>query len=393
MMETIIAIFSEISRFVYLEVILGFLILVYLLIRLRRRRQRRLVPPEPETTQDPEQMVEEAAFEEKKPAIEAKPEDKELAPYHPCPPGEPDVKPPSKGLFERLKTGLSKTRQSLSRRFDEILSGGESVDGDVLEAVEEILITADVGVPTTMELIQRLSAHSHCLAGPESFKAFLKQEILSFLELEQPAMPEFKPHVIMVVGVNGTGKTTSIGKLAARYTSEEKKVLLAAADTFRAAAADQLSIWADRTGSDIVRHRDNADPAAVAYDGVEAAISRNADVVIVDTAGRLQTKVNLMEQLKKIKRSIAKALPGAPHEVMLVLDATTGQNAVSQARLFDEGIGVTGIILTKLDGTAKGGIVIGICHTLKIPIRYVGVGEGIDDLLPFDPQRFIDALL
>jgi fused signal recognition particle receptor len=197
----------------------------------------------------------------------------------------------------------------------------------------------------------------------------------------------------MMVGVNGVGKTTTIGKLAARHAAEGKKVLLSASDTFRAAAVEQLQIWAERAGADIVRHRDNADPAAVAFDSVEAALARGIDIVIVDTAGRLQTKVNLMEQLKKIKRSISKNMPDAPHEVLLVLDATTGQNALSQAKLFHEGIGITGIILAKLDGTAKGGIVLGICHSLKIPIRYIGIGEGIEDLQAFDAKLFIDALL
>ncbi len=394
MIETVIAILSDISRYVYLEAILGLLVIIYLLIRLRRRRRRVPVRSDaPATTGAAEQITQETVSEKKSPALDAWPEDKKPVPDPPYALDELDVTAPPKGLFDRLKTGLSKTRQNLSRRFEEILPRGGAIDDNVLEDVEEALITADVGVPTTMELMERISAQSRHFNGTESFKAFLKQEMLSFLDLDQPAPPAVKPHVIMMVGVNGTGKTTSIGKLAARYASEGKKVLLAAADTFRAAAADQLAIWADRTGADIVRHRDNADPAAVAYDGIEAGISRDVDVVIVDTAGRLQTKVNLMEQLKKIKRSIAKALPGAPHEVLLVLDATTGQNAVSQARLFDEGIGVTGIILAKLDGTAKGGIVIGICHTLKIPIRYIGIGESIEDLLPFDPQRFIDALL
>jgi len=196
----------------------------------------------------------------------------------------------------------------------------------------------------------------------------------------------------MVVGVNGVGKTTTIGKLAARYTAAGQRVLIAAADTFRAAAVDQIAIWAERAGATLVRHRDGADPAAVAYDAVEAALARNVDVVIVDTAGRLHTKVNLMEEIKKVKRSIAKRLPEAPHEVLLVLDATTGQNAVSQARLFNEALGVTGIALTKLDGTAKGGIVIAICESFDLPLRYIGIGEAIEDLQDFDPEGFVQAL-
>ena len=297
-------------------------------------------------------------------------------------------------FFDRLKSGLFKTRQNFSKRFETVLSGNKKIDGDVLEEIEEILITSDVGVPTTMELISRISQKSSQIKNFDDFKSNLKAEMLSFVDLPSSARPiTAKPHVIMMVGVNGVGKTTTIGKLAAQYVAEGKKVLLSASDTFRAAAVEQLQIWADRAGADIVRHRDNADPAAVAFDSVEAAMARGVDIVIVDTAGRLQTKVNLMEQLKKIKRSISKNLPEAPHEVLLVLDATTGQNALSQAKLFHEGIGITGIILAKLDGTAKGGIVLGICHALGIPIRYIGIGEGIEDLQVFDAKLFIEALL
>ncbi len=305
----------------------------------------------------------------------------------------PDTPDAPVSFFDRLKSGLSKTRQNFSKRFEGILSGNKKIDGDVLEEIEEILITSDVGVPTTMELISRITQHSSQIKNFEDFKALLKKEMLSFIDLPAVSPSAGKPHVIMMVGVNGVGKTTTIGKLAARHAAEGKKVLLSASDTFRAAAVEQLQIWADRAGADIIRHRDNADPAAVAFDSVEAALARGVDIVIVDTAGRLQTKVNLMEQLKKIKRSISKKMPDAPHEVLLVLDATTGQNALSQAKLFHEGIGITGIILAKLDGTAKGGIVLGICHALKIPIRYIGIGEGIEDLQEFDPKLFIDALL
>jgi fused signal recognition particle receptor len=227
----------------------------------------------------------------------------------------------------------------------------------------------------------------------DEFKRQLKAEMLSLVDLAKVEKRSAKPHVIMVVGVNGVGKTTTIGKLAARYSSEGKKVLLSAADTFRAAAADQLDIWAKRANADIVRHKDNSDPAAVAFDSVEAAMARNMDVVIIDTAGRLHTKVNLMEELKKIKRSIGKKIPQAPHETLLVVDATTGQNAVSQAKLFNADTAITGIVLTKLDGTAKGGIVLAICDLLKVPIRYIGVGEGIEDLQEFDARLFVEALL
>ena len=295
--------------------------------------------------------------------------------------------------MERLKNGLSKTRNSLSTRFDAVFSGNRKIDDDLLEEIEEVLITSDIGVPTTMALMERIGKNTDQIANADEFKAALKKEMRTLVDFESPVESMEKPHVVMVVGVNGVGKTTTIGKLAAKYAAEGKKVLLSASDTFRAAAVEQLEIWAQRAGADIVRHKDKSDPAAVAFDSVEAAMARDIDVVIVDTAGRLHTKVNLMEELKKIKRSIGKKIPAAPHEIFLVLDATTGQNAVSQAQLFDEHIDLTGIILTKLDGTAKGGIVLGICHSLKVPIRYIGIGEGIDDLQKFDPALFVDALL
>lgn len=312
-------------------------------------------------------------------------------------PAEPVKAPeqPPAGFFTRLKSGMTKTRRNLSGRLDAIFAGDRSLDAEMLEEIEEALITADVGVPTTMELMDRISKNSSSIHNLEDFKKRIRREMASFFESFGHIDPSegIRPHVILMVGVNGVGKTTTIGKLAARYHAEGKKVLLAASDTFRAAAVEQLEIWAKRSEADLVMHRDKADPAAVAYDGIEAAIARNVDVVIVDTAGRLHTKVNLMEQLKKIKRSIDKKLPSAPHETLLVLDATTGQNALAQARLFHEEIGVTGIILTKLDGTAKGGIVLSICHALNIPIRYIGIGEQIEDLQKFDPKMFMDALL
>jgi fused signal recognition particle receptor len=306
---------------------------------------------------------------------------------------EPEPADEAAGLFQRLKSGLSKTRQSLSKRFDGILVGNRRIDDAVLEEIEEALITSDIGVPTTMKLMARISQKADKIMSADEFKRQLKAEMLSLVDLAKVEKRSAKPHVIMVVGVNGVGKTTTIGKLAARYSSEGKKVLLSAADTFRAAAADQLDIWAKRANADIVRHKDNSDPAAVAFDSVEAAMARNMDVVIIDTAGRLHTKVNLMEELKKIKRSIGKKIPQAPHETLLVVDATTGQNAVSQAKLFNADTAITGIVLTKLDGTAKGGIVLAICDLLKVPIRYIGVGEGIEDLQEFDARLFVEALL
>jgi fused signal recognition particle receptor len=296
------------------------------------------------------------------------------------------------GYFGRLKHRLAKTRHRLSEGFTRAFAGKTKADAEVLEQIEELLITADLGVQTAAELMDRISSAE--AADPAELQQVLRSEILAVLMRNQrpPQACVPPPHVIMVVGVNGVGKTTTIGKQAARYTTAGKNVLIAAADTFRAAAVDQLAIWAERAGAGIVRHRDGTDPAAVAYDAVDMALARQADVVIVDTAGRLHTKVNLMEEIKKVKRSIAKRLSAAPHEVLLVLDATTGQNAVSQARMFHEALGVTGIALTKLDGTAKGGIVIAICQAFNIPLQYIGIGEALEDLQDFDPTLFVDAL-
>ena len=298
------------------------------------------------------------------------------------------------GLFARLKSGLSKTRKILTTDIDDLFLGKKLVDDDMIEDLEELLITADMGVQTTMEIMARIAHKRSRIAGAGELKKALKAEILSYFERLPETAPASlaRPHVVMVVGVNGVGKTTTIGKLAAHEARKGRKVLIAAADTFRAAAIEQIAIWAERAGADIVRHKDNADPAAVAYDSIDAAISRDVDIVFVDTAGRLHTKVNLMEEIKKIQRTLDKRLPGAPHDVLLVLDATTGQNALSQAKLFDESLGITGIALTKLDGTAKGGIVVSICSSLNIPLKYIGVGESVDDLQVFDPQRFVDAL-
>ena len=296
-------------------------------------------------------------------------------------------------FFRRLKKGLSKTRESLSGGIEKIFTGKGKVDDDLLESLEELLITSDVGVQTTMTLLDRVSDNANRIGDADQLKTVLKEEILSFFDPMEAARPQrLKPHVIMVVGVNGVGKTTTIGKLAAGKAATGEKVLIAAADTFRAAAVEQLTIWADRAGADIVKHKENADPAAVAFDAIDAALARDKDVVLIDTAGRLHTRVNLMEELKKIKRTISKRLPGAPHEIMLILDATTGQNAISQVKLFNEALGITSLALTKLDGTAKGGIVISICDTLRIPLHYLGVGEKIEDLQKFDPKQFVEAL-
>jgi fused signal recognition particle receptor len=297
--------------------------------------------------------------------------------------------------MSRLRRGLTKTRDFLNTDIEDLFSGKRQIDDDLLEELEELLITADIGVQTTMDLMDAITRKASKIASPEDLKAILKEEIMAIVDTAPAAdhngAPP-RPKVIMVVGVNGVGKTTTIGKLAARYRRDGKKVLIAASDTFRAAAIEQLSIWAERAGADIVKHKDQSDPAAVAFDAVEAAIARGVDIVLVDTAGRLHTKVNLMEELKKIKRSLSKKSADAPHETLLVLDATTGQNALSQARLFDEAIDLSALALTKLDGTAKGGIVVSICSTLNIPLKYVGVGEQIDDLQDFDPRQFVDAL-
>ena len=298
------------------------------------------------------------------------------------------------GFFKRLKSGLSKTREILTTDINDLFTGKRTIDDELLEELEELLITSDIGVQTTMDLIQSISIKSSEITGPDQLKDILREKILELLSATMRPPQEIvdKPHVIMVIGVNGVGKTTTIGKLAARFSGSGKKVIIAAADTFRAAAIEQLMIWADRAGVDIIRHKEMSDPAAVAYDGIQAAVARDADIVLVDTAGRLHTRKNLMEELKKIKRTISKKLPGAPHEILLILDATTGQNALSQAELFNDALDVTGIALTKLDGTAKGGIVVSICNALEIPLNYIGVGEKIEDLQEFDPTEFVNAL-
>ena len=300
----------------------------------------------------------------------------------------------STGFLNRLKKGLLKTHKVLSTDINELFAGNRKIDDELLEELEELLITSDMGVRTTMDLIQSISKKSSEISGADELKQTLKENIRVLLNSKKPCPQKIttKPHVIMVIGVNGVGKTTTIGKLAAKFVASGKKVIIAAADTFRAAAVEQLAIWAQRAGVEIVKHKEMSDPAAVAYDGIEAALARGADVVLVDTAGRLHTRKNLMEELKKIKRALSKKLPEAPHEILLVLDATTGQNALSQAELFHNALDITGIALTKLDGTAKGGIVVSICSTLEIPLKYIGIGEKIEDLQEFDSIRFVNAL-
>ena len=306
----------------------------------------------------------------------------------------PEAAPPEAGLFARLKRGLTKTRDFLNTDIEDLFTGRRQIDDELLEDLEALLIMADIGAAPAMELVETIRRRAARIQDAAELKTALKAEIRSLIEGIPPAMAvaPARPHVIMVVGVNGVGKTTTIGKLAARAARSGERVLVVAADTFRAAAIEQLAIWAQRAGVELIRHKAMADPAAVAYDGVAAAVARGADRVLIDTAGRLHTNVNLMEELKKIQRTIAKQLPGAPHEVLLVMDATTGQNGLNQARLFHEALGVTGIALTKLDGTAKGGIVVSIRRSLGLPLCYVGVGEQIEDLQPFDAAAFVDAL-
>ncbi len=312
-------------------------------------------------------------------------------------PEKPAADNNKKGLFGRFRERLAKTRASLSGRLDALFSGGGKVDEDLLEEMEEILITSDLGVEATTELLKKLRKQikRRNLTDPADLKGALGDSLLELLDVgpAPPAPPAEGPEVILVVGVNGVGKTTTIGKLARRFILEGKKVLLAAGDTFRAAAGEQLEIWAERVGADIVRHQAGADPSAVVFDALEAAQARGVDVVLVDTAGRLHTKVNLMEELKKVRRVMAKKIPEAPHQTLLVLDATTGQNALSQAKLFNEATPLTGLVLTKLDGTAKGGIVAAVAHQLQRPVLFVGLGEQMDDLKPFDPNAFVEAIL
>lgn len=302
---------------------------------------------------------------------------------------------------ERLESGLEKTRSSLLGKLDRLIRGKDRIDDEVLDQLEELLITSDVGVKTTLEIIRRVEARvaRDRYVSTKELYALIRDEIAGLLldhASERPADFEaplpHKPYVIMVVGVNGVGKTTTIGKLAYRYREAGKSVLLGAADTFRAAAIEQLEIWAERAQVPLIKQHPGADPAAVAFDTLAAAKSRSVDVVIIDTAGRLHTKSGLMEELAKIRRVMARQVEGAPHEVLLVLDASTGQNALRQAEEFTKSVEVTGLVLTKLDGTAKGGIVIGISNEFQIPVKYIGVGEKISDLQVFDRRQFVEAL-
>ncbi len=310
-------------------------------------------------------------------------------------------KPKDSGsLLDRLKQSISKTRTQISSKVEDLISGEKQIDPDLLARLENALLAADLGPRTTHQILEavRQKLERHALSNARELKVELKNQLLHVLRTvpsstrTSEAGPEPRPRVIFVVGVNGTGKTTTIGKLANRLRQSGKTVVLAAGDTFRAAAIEQLAVWATRTGSEIVKTKSGGDPAAVVYDALASARARNADVVIVDTAGRLHTKMNLMAELDKMTRTAKKVIPGAPHEVLLVMDATTGQNGLAQAREFTATASVTGIVLTKLDGTAKGGIVVAITRELGLPVQYVGTGESIEDLVPFDAETFVSSL-
>lgn len=302
---------------------------------------------------------------------------------------------------EKVEKGVEKSRSGIMKKIGKAIAGKDTVDAVVLDELEEILITSDVGVKTTLEIIDRIEARvaKEKYLDSDELQRILREEIIALLKDHASDKPaefdaEFpqKPHIVMVVGVNGVGKTTSIGKLAHLYKIAGKKVMLGAADTFRAAAVDQLKIWSERAGVPIIQQGQNADPAAVAYDTVESAKAKDADIALVDTAGRLHNKKSLMNELAKIKRVMGKVVEGAPHEVLLVLDASTGQNAMQQAKAFTDFVDITGLILTKLDGTAKGGIVIGVSNELDVPVKYIGVGEGIEDLQVFDRELFVNSM-
>jgi fused signal recognition particle receptor len=299
-------------------------------------------------------------------------------------------------LLERLKTGVAKTRAGLVSALEDTLSGRKEIDADLLDELEFTLISADIGVRTTAEILDRIRqrVERHQVSDPVELRGLIEEHLLEILQSSSYPAPRVSepPAVVMVVGVNGAGKTTTIGKLAQRYKAEGHSVLLCAADTFRAAAIDQLEIWGQRTGTEVIRQQPGSDPSAVLFDALQSARARKVDYVIVDTAGRLQTKTNLMAELDKMNRTASRVVPGAPHEVLLILDAVTGQNGLEQARKFTESSGVTGLVLTKLDGTAKGGIVVAIARELNLPIRYIGIGEQAGDLLPFDAEKYIQSI-
>ncbi|MEE4252993.1 MAG: signal recognition particle-docking protein FtsY [Desulfuromusa sp.] len=375
----------------YLGATIVVLLLVFILLKIFKSSRK--------TSKEGGAVEEEGSFVSEVPVATAEPEevveDESESEVEPEP--EPELAPePTLGIFERFKAGLSKTQSSLVGRVDSLLRGRTSIDADLIEELEEILITADLGMQTTQQLIDSLesSRTKGELASPDQVRQLLMEELAKILSFDSKPLDvtSASPFVIMVVGVNGVGKTTTIGKLAHQFVLEGKKVVLGAGDTFRAAAAEQLQIWGERAEVEVISHAEGADPSAVAFDAAKAAVARKADILLLDTAGRLHTKVNLMEELKKIRRVLDREIPGAPHEVLLVLDATTGQNALTQAKLFNQAVDLDGIVLTKLDGTAKGGIVVAIAAELQVPVRFVGIGEQLDDLRPFDAEMFVSVL-
>ncbi len=307
----------------------------------------------------------------------------------------PEEAEPRKGLFRRFRERLSRSREALAGGLDRVFAGRKEVDAALMEELEELLITADLGVETTLHLVQALQERlkRRELGDVERLKAALREEMLNLLQGPPPLERTARPWVVLLVGVNGVGKTTTIAKLAHQERLQGRSPLLIAGDTFRAAAVEQLEIWGERVNAPVIKQKTGADPAAVVFDGLAAALAREVDTVFIDTAGRLHTKVNLMEELKKIFRTAAKKLPGAPHEVLLVLDATTGQSALSQARIFHEAVGINGLVLTKMDGTAKGGVALAVAHETGLPLRFIGLGEGLEDLRPFDAEAFVAAIL
>ena len=336
-----------------------------------------------ERAEEPETAAPEAA-------PEAQPPSAQVIPF-------PAPAAPEEKKISALAPGLARTRSAgFIARLGELFSGRKELDPSFVDDIEKVLLTADIGVKTSQKLLEeiRSSLSRRELKDPDAVWAFLRRRSAEMLSLPAPELDfsSAKPFVLLVIGVNGSGKTTTIGKLAAKLTGEGRRVLLAAGDTFRAAAAEQLEIWAGRTGSTIVRGKEGADPSSVIFDGVKRAATESFDVAIADTAGRLHTKTDLMQELQKVRRTVGKAAPGAPHETWLVIDSTSGQNAIAQAQIFTEAMAVSGIVLTKLDGTAKGGVILGIADQLKIPVRYVGVGETVDDLRRFDPEEFVEAL-
>lgn len=390
---------------VYLALTLLSLLVVILLLRrnLRSRRADAAAPVEQEPAveesqraeveTEPEETTVEGALEEAPSAEEAV---SAVAVAEEPVRVAPEVEEPV-SLLQRMKHGLAKTRSSLVGRMDALVGSHARLDEAFLEEMEEILITADFGMKATQDLVQALTGRLKEIDqqdGQGQLHKVLGEEIRARLKTggQEWIFPESGPLVIMVVGVNGVGKTTTIGKMAKQFADQGKKVVLGAGDTFRAAAAEQLEVWGKRAGAEVIRHTEGSDPAAVAFDAVKAAVARKADVLILDTAGRLHTKVNLMEELKKVRRVVEREVPGAPHETLLVLDATTGQNALIQAKMFQDAVEVSGIALTKLDGTAKGGIVVAISSQLDLPVKLIGVGEGVADLRPFDADEFVEAL-